>query len=80
MTRTLLTLIHFQSKQQKICGMSLLSIAHNGLGLCAVWDFKAQKFSLAQMFNRNPNVQFSTSAQIAQNPCYGQLLFGVSNL
>ena len=24
-------------------------ITHNGLGLCAVWDFKAQKFSLAQM-------------------------------
>jgi hypothetical protein len=46
------------------------TIGGNGLGLCAVWDFKAQKFSLAQMFNRNPNVQFSTSAQIAQNPCY----------
>jgi len=54
-------------------------ISYNGLGLCAVWDFKAQKFSLAQKFNRNPNVQFSTSAQIAQNPCYGQLLLGFSN-
>lgn len=49
-------------------------IDYNGLGLCAVWDFKAQKFSLAQMFNRNQNVQFSTSAQIAQNPCYGQYI------
>lgn len=45
-------------------------ITANGLVLGEVVDFKAQKFSLAQKFNRNPNVQFSTSAQIAQNPCY----------
>jgi hypothetical protein len=57
----------------------MVAMTANGLGLCAVWDFKAQMFSLAQKFNRNPNVQFITSAQIAQNPCYGQLLFGVSN-
>jgi hypothetical protein len=42
----------------------------NGLGLCDGGEIEAQMFSLVQMINRIPNVQFSTSAPLLQNPCY----------
>jgi hypothetical protein len=38
-------------------------------GLASVVELDAQMFSLAQMFNRIPNVQFSTEAPLLQNPC-----------
>jgi hypothetical protein len=41
----------------------------NGLVLCDGGKIKAQMFSLVQMFNRIPNVQFSTSVPLLQNPC-----------
>jgi len=42
----------------------------NVLGLCEEAELEAQMFSLAQMFIRNPNVQFSTEPAFLQNPCY----------
>jgi hypothetical protein len=38
-------------------------------GLCEEADLEAQMFNLAQMFIRNPNVQFSTEPAFLQNPC-----------
>jgi len=43
---------------------------HNGLRLCEEAELEAQMFSLAQMFNRIPNVQFSTEPAFLQNPCW----------
>jgi hypothetical protein len=40
------------------------------LGLCEEAELEAQMFVLAQMFIRNPNVQFSTEPAFLQNPCY----------
>jgi hypothetical protein len=45
-------------------------IAYNGLGLCEEAEIEVQMFVLAQMFIRNPNVQFSTEPAFLQNPCY----------
>jgi len=45
-------------------------MAYNVLGLGEVGELEAQMFSFAQMPNRIPNVQFSTSAPILPNPCY----------
>jgi len=39
------------------------------LGLCEEAELEAQMFSLAQMFIRIPNVQFSTEPAFLQNPC-----------
>jgi hypothetical protein len=44
-------------------------LATNVLGLCEEADLEAQMFNLAQMFIRNPNVQFSTEPAFLQNPC-----------
>ena len=38
------------------------NITPNGLGFCDGIEIEAQMFSLVQMFNRIPNIQFSTSA------------------
>jgi len=46
------------------------NIATNVLGLCEEAELEAQMFVLAQMFIRNPNVQFSTEPAFSQNPCY----------
>ena len=46
-----------------------LNITANGLGLCEEAELEAQMFSLAQMFIRIPNVQFSTEPAFLQNPC-----------
>jgi hypothetical protein len=51
-----------------VCRVSF-RIADNVFGLAEVGEFKAQMFNLVQMFNRIPNVQFSTSAPILANPC-----------
>lgn len=45
------------------------------LGLAEVGELKAQMFNLAQMFNRIPNAQFSTSAPILASPCWWQFYF-----
>jgi hypothetical protein len=42
----------------------------NVLGLGEVGELEVQMFNLAQMPNRIPNVQFSTSAPILPNPCW----------
>jgi hypothetical protein len=44
-------------------------LAGNGMGLCEEAELEAQMFGLAQMFIRNPNVQFSTEPAFLQNPC-----------
>ena len=36
---------------------------------CEEAELEAQMFDLAQMFIRNPNVQFSTEPAFSQNPC-----------
>jgi hypothetical protein len=46
------------------------SMTANVLQLPEGGDFEALTFSLAQMPNRSTNVQFSTEAQLLQNPCY----------
>jgi hypothetical protein len=38
-------------------------------GLCEEGDLIAQMFGLAQMFNRTPNVEFSTEPAFWQSPC-----------
>jgi len=48
---------------------------YNGLGIAEVGVFEIQMFNLALMQNRITNAQFSTSAPILANPCYGQFLF-----
>jgi len=45
------------------------TIGYNVLGLCEEAELEAQMFSLAQMFIRIPNVQFSTEPAFLQNPC-----------
>jgi hypothetical protein len=45
------------------------------LQLGEVADLEAQMFNLAQMFIRNPNVQFNTKPAILPNCCYSQCLF-----
>ena len=45
-------------------------LAANGLQLAEVGELELQMFKLAQMYNRNPNAQFSTSAPILANPSY----------
>jgi len=47
----------------------------NVLGLGEGGEIEAQMFSLVQMFNRIPNVQFSTKAPLLPNPCYVQFIF-----
>jgi hypothetical protein len=47
-----------------------IGIATNVLQLGEVADLEAQMFSLALMFIRNPNVQFSTEPAILPNCCY----------
>jgi hypothetical protein len=42
----------------------------DGLGLGEVGELEVQMFNLAQMPNRIPNAQFSTSAPILPNPCW----------
>jgi hypothetical protein len=42
---------------------------HHVLGLCEGWDLEVQMFIFSTMFIRIPNVQFSTEAQLLQNPC-----------
>ena len=44
-------------------------LRYNVLGLGEVGELEAQMFNLAQMYNRIPNAQFSTSAPILPNPC-----------
>jgi hypothetical protein len=51
------------------------ALRSNGLGLCEEAELEAQMFSLAQMFIRIPNVQFSTEPAFLQNPCYMPFLF-----
>jgi hypothetical protein len=55
-------------------------VADNGLGLCEEAELEAQMFSLAQMFIRMPNVQFSTEPAFLQNPCWWQYFIRVSFL
>jgi len=45
------------------------------LGLCEEAELEAQIFDLAQMFIRNPNVQFSAEPAFLQNPCCRLVLF-----
>ena len=45
----------------KICALT-----YNVLGLAEVGELEAQMFNLAQMYNRIPNAQFSTSAPFCQ--------------
>ena len=52
-------------------------VAYNVLGLCEEADLEAQMFVLAQMFIRIPNVQFSTEAQLLQNPSYVYILINL---
>jgi hypothetical protein len=49
--------------------MMLNKIAYNGLGLAEVGELEVQMLNLAQIYNRIPNAQFSTSAPILANPC-----------
>ena len=49
--------------------MGLDMLADNVLGLAEVGELEVQMFNLAQMYNRIPNAQFSTSAPILANPC-----------
>jgi len=44
-------------------------LAYNGLGLAEVGEIEEQIFNLAQMYNRIPNAQFSTSAPILATAC-----------
>jgi len=50
-------------------------LAYNVLGLCEEAELEAQMFSLAQMSNRIPNVQYSTEPAFLQNPCYALVPF-----
>lgn len=47
----------------------------NEFGLGEGGEFKAQMFSIAQMFIKIPNAQFSNSAPLLPNACYAQCLF-----
>ena len=47
----------------------------NVFGLCEEAELEAQMFSLAQMFIRIPNVQYSTEPAFLQNPCYALVPF-----
>jgi hypothetical protein len=49
--------------------LSVPTLACNVLGLGEGGEIEAQMFSLAQMFIRIPNVQFSTKAPLLPNPC-----------
>lgn len=55
--------------------VGLFSIGGNGLGLCEEAELEAQIFSLAQMFIRIPNVQFSTEPAFLQNPCWLSVIY-----
>jgi hypothetical protein len=44
-------------------------VAANGLGLAEVGELKVQMFNVVQMYNRIPNVQFSTEPAILPNCC-----------
>jgi hypothetical protein len=44
-------------------------IGANGLGLCEEAELEVQMFNLLLLFNRIPNVQFSTEPAFSQNPC-----------
>jgi hypothetical protein len=46
-----------------------IKLTANGFGLGDVAEIEAQKFSFAQKFIRNPNVQFSTKPAILPNCC-----------
>jgi len=48
-------------------------MAHNGLRLCVRAGLEAQTFSLATKLIKSTNVQFTTSARLTQNRCYGQV-------
>ena len=54
----------------RVCEMS-----HNGLQLGEVAEIEAQMFKICTMFNRIPNVQFSTEPAILPNCCYMPFLF-----
>jgi hypothetical protein len=60
--------------------MGFVTMTHNVWQLQEVGDFEAQMFSLAQMFIRMPNVQFSTEPAFLQNPCWWQYFIRVSFL
>jgi hypothetical protein len=60
--------------------LSVCTLAANGLGLYEEAELEAQMFSLAQMFIRMPNVQFSTEPAFLQNPCWWQYFIRVSFL
>ena len=49
----------------------VLTLACNVKVLCTVGDFGNESFNPPQKPNRSANVQFTTSAPIAQNTCYG---------
>ena len=53
----------------------IFQLVGNGLGLCEEAELEAQIFDLAQMFIRNPNVQFSAEPAFLQNPCCRLVLF-----
>ena len=55
--------------------LCFLLIAHNVVQLGEVADFERQMFNLAQMFIRNPKLDFSTEPAILPNCCYA---FGLS--
>lgn len=54
---------------------NLVKVAGNGLRLCEGGEIEVQMFKFAQMPNRIPNVQFSTSAPLLQNLCYLKCYF-----
>jgi hypothetical protein len=47
----------------------------NVLGLCDGGELEEQMFSLAQMFIRIPNVQFTTETPLSQKPLFKQHLW-----
>jgi len=50
-------------------------MAGNGLQLGEVAEIEAQMYKICTMFNRIPNVQFSTEPAILPNCCWWQCFF-----
>lgn len=57
---------------ETVFGNGQVAITHNGSRLCAGGDLEHESFNSAQKPNRITTVEFSDSAPLAQNRCYGQ--------
>ena len=56
-------------------GMLSATIEYNGLQLGEVAEIEAQMYKICTMFNRIPNVQFSTEPAILPNCCWWLVFF-----